>query len=117
MTAISITASGDRAVPASIRTNAEAVAIRLRNRLELQQGTWITDAGRGLPWSRWFEGRRPTKAAVAALARRQAQGVLGVLSVQDVRVSFDGSGCIVIDLQATADNGQIVGVQVVRSGD
>lgn len=67
----------------------EAVAQRVRLRLEGHRGSWPFDLTAGLPYFAWQGQKPPRVQEIGALIRREILATPGVLRVDNWRASFD----------------------------
>lgn len=78
------------AVPLRYVAGPEAVATKIRLRLDSIRGQWIEDERIGLPWLDWQEAPATPDVVIEGAVRRQIRDVPGVLSVD--RVTVDRTG-------------------------
>lgn len=89
-------------------TFAQAVAIRLRNRILLVRGTWFLAASEGFPW-RAILGQKPDIPTARALFRKAILECPGIVRVDSLTVSFQGATRVLdVTFSATCADGSTV---------
>lgn len=89
---LALDATGRRvAVPLRLVAGPEAVATKVRMRLESLRGSWIEDTRIGLPWLAWQDAPATPAVVLEGAVRRQVREVGGVLSVERVHATRVGA--------------------------
>lgn len=99
------------AIPLRLVSGPEAVATKVRIRLESIRGSWSEDERIGLPWLDWQDAPNTAPVVIEGAIRRQLREVPGVLSVDRVTVTKAGSA-LGIAVYLTVDSGDTGPVRI-----
>ena len=99
------------AVPLRYVQGPDAVAAKLRCRLDSIRGSWREDTRIGLPWVEWQESPATPPVVIEGAIRRQCREVEGVLSVDRVTARLVG-GELQIAVTVSVDGGAPLTVEV-----
>lgn len=91
------------AVPLRLVAGPEAVAVKVRMRLDSIRGSWLEDERIGLPWTEWVEAPATPAVVIEGAVRAQCREVPGVRSVDRVTATKTG-GDLRIDVTLTVDS-------------
>lgn len=101
-------ASGDLAMP----TDAEAVGLHVKDRLETHQGEWFLDNTAGVPWLSQILGKGYDPALAEAVVKAEILDTDMVTEITSFSVGFDkGSrGLIINEVEVLTEFDEVVSV-------